>query len=113
MWTTYQNYTNVIGRKITAAILSITKHKKNVVVFLDSCRHHQYSIGQYMTLIQDDAMVTPADVFDGWIERYFTGRHKKSSGHHSEFALNDTFIFHQAHDFPCAHCCSGHRAKMP
>lgn len=108
----YINNTNAIGRNITARLLNIARNKNNVVVFLDSCRHHSFNIGQYLTLIRDDTDVSPADVFDGWIERFFTAHQGKVSRHQVKFQLRDDLSYHQAHDYPCTHCCHGHHVQL-
>lgn len=102
----YISEINDYGNKARDNIFKISIEKPNVVVYLDSCRHHTYSRGQHMTLVRDDAMISPANILQEWIKKYFT-KHQNQIIVVSESEFTWKSLFEQNKPYPCVHCCRG------
>lgn len=101
---------NAYGDQLQTKIIDITVSKSNVILYLDSCNHHSYVSGQYLALIQDADKVSPGNVFEGWIERFFIHHPRgRSDEDLKEVAVKwkNISIFRQVHEYPCRLCCSG------
>lgn len=113
--TTHESYIsdiNTVGHMIESQIAALTQHKKNVVVYLDSCTHHEFTHGEYFTTVRDAAMLSPADVFDAWITRYFVSRNGKTSlRQQPHFSWKENLFFRQTQPYPCLNCCNSSHAR--